>query len=289
MKNLKKTLLLVVAAATIFSCQKEAISEATPEVQNQELSKVAKETRDYLLSEGFKEKDIKVDNANKQFIVSGDMRFPYEFYGNIKDKLQNKNQVSTNLVTYANSNSVTYYIETNVHANYVNAMDWAGYAWSFSSNNINFTRTFTKSGADIVVGYRDFGFKSPGVLDPATGEAAMPPGGTGNVGNFININTRWLYTGATSGTTAAINKNKELRAILLHEIGHTLGYGHSNENWGTNIPNTHTPAWHNTPANYCASVMNSGISFLCCYNYSSSTGWTADDKIALAYRYTVNY
>ena len=268
MKILKITLILLVIT-TIFSCQKEDIEVATPKTQNQELSMEAKATLDYLLSVGYNEKDLIHDYQAKVFIFE-DMMFPYGFYKDIEETTSgNKNTISNTKVTVANSKSIKYFLDTTYPTTdaYVLAFDWAKYYWDISSDNIYIERTYTKTEADIVCG----GVHGAPALFFA--RAAFPSGG--NVGKTINVNLDNLGT----------NFNQNM-VLLMHEIGHTLGYGHSDQATGTGmtfIPNTHNATWHS--GQNCGSIMKSAV-YVCGWSSDNVRRWSADDITAINYGYT---
>ncbi len=109
------------------------------------------------------------------------------------------------------------------------------------------------SGGNIVISWTNLGTMGP------CAQAAFPSGG--NPGNFIQINAQQ--------TSFQANKSDWTPAII-HELGHTLGLGHTNEG-GSIIPTT--------PSDERASIMRGGSC------NEPALGFTNYDHKALIYLY----
>ena len=268
MKILKISLILFVFA-TIFSCQKEDIEVAIPKTQNQELSKEAKATLDYLLSVGYNEKDLTHDVEAKGFAYE-DILYPYGFYKDIDEATPgNKNTIYNKKVTVANSNSITYFLDSTYPTTdaYVNAINWAKYYWDISSDNISITRVYSSSQADIICS----GIHAAPKLFFAV--AGYPS--AGNVGGTLKVNLDNMGTDFNSNM-----------ALLMHELGHNLGFGHADVATPTGfefITNTHDSAWH--VANKCGSIMRSSVA-ACGWKPDGVRVWSSDDIISINRNYT---
>jgi hypothetical protein len=264
MKKLKVCLAILISGL-MLSCQNESVDINETESTQKELSKSALSTLKFLKEKGYVEKELK-PNFEMNGFVHGDMVFPFEMYDNLqKNKVnqQSKNQYSGFRVVYGETNNMSYFIDSSFPSYYVAALDWAKYYWSISSPNIEIRRTFNRSEADIICSsYFD-------ANDGAFARAAFPPG-DGRVGNFLRINNRF-------GEFA--NTQRDKLVLMMHELGHNLGYEHSDQNVGVfTIPNTQTPAFHQS--NACGSIMRSLIS-ICAWDYNNVKNWSESDRNAI--------
>ena len=70
---------------------------------------------------------------------------------------------------------------------------------------------------------------------------------------------------------------------MLHELGHTLGFQHSDQNLGIRIPGTRDIRYHD--ANDCGSIMKSSV-YNCNWRFGSSrAAWTPDDWTSIGWAY----
>ncbi len=266
MKNINFFVAIIIATFVI-SCQDENLNKE--DLQNEQtLSKNAQETLNYLVGRGYKKDELKPNFKLKSFI-HGDMEFSFDMAENLKNSESNsqaKNQWAAGVsVRYAESNNVTYFIESNFPSYYIGALDWASYYWRISSPNIDIRRTFNRSEADIICSaYFDRN-------DVAYARAQLPQG-SGRVGSFLRVNTNFSNE---SNPRAAL-------VLMMHELGHNLGFEHADKNIGNRIPNTETPDFHFR--NGCGSIMRSGV-FTCSWDYNNVKNWSQSDINALAWAY----
>jgi hypothetical protein len=263
MKKLKVCLAILISGL-MLSCQNESVDINETESTQEELSKSALSTLKYLKEKGYVEKELKPDFKLNGFIY-GDMVFPFEIHDNLqKNRVngQSKNNGGFNAVKWGQSNSVLYFIDSSFPAGYINELDWARYYWSISSPNIDIRRTFDRSQADIICG---------GYFDPNDGAFARAglPTRDGNVGKFLNVNTRFNPAASTA---------RQRLTLMMHELGHNLDFEHSDQNVGFNIPNTETAAFH--AANTCGSIMRSSI-FECGWDFNNVKNWSQWDRTAI--------
>jgi hypothetical protein len=223
-------------------------------------------------------------DASIQSIVYGDMAYPkgYQSFLNRHDgDAQIENNFHTRGVVAANfAKNIKVFIDASipsrVTANNIsarNVIDWALYYWSNSTQfgSIRFILQNTASGADIVV--------SAGTLSGvAFGQAQLPvpiPGfpGLATPGKTIKFDFSSNKVGS-SGLS-----EKTFFVLALHEIGHTLGFRHADQNVGILIPGTNDFNFH--AANACGSIMRSAVDPCSWSNSNIRAGlpgsWTGDD------------
>ncbi|HAS43948.1 MAG TPA: hypothetical protein DCS93_25955 [Microscillaceae bacterium] len=261
-----KIAFFIITSFLFGSCKK---SDVNPSQQVKALSTEAKATLEYLVSLGYQAEALK-PNAELQGFMAGDVVYPYVLATNLEKQPlgpTSENQWQNRAVSYANSRAVTYYIDPGFPSAYVGALAWAAYYWSISSPNIRINRTYNRSSADIICNT---------YYDPNTGgwAYALFPTGSGNVGNNIRINTAKPHDQSQEGKMV----------LMMHEIGHTLGFRHSDQGGGILIPGTQGIAYHQS--RNCGSLMKSSV-FVCGWAYNGVKRWTNDDRIMIdwAYRY----
>jgi hypothetical protein len=268
-------MLFGITLLTACSKDQEAVQDQKTIVETQ-LSQEALDTKKLILDRGTKESEIFVDHETKSFIV-GDVGFPFDWATNLKKIQANeKNYRTETTVTSANSNSITYFInKSQVPANYVNPIGWATYYWSIASKNINFREVSSASQADIV-------FTSGTAPSGSSAQArANFPSGNGNVGNIVQIFTNQNQP----------SDNNVRIVLMIHELGHSLGYEHSNANRSSTAvylgSTTGTSQFHID--NTCGSVMRSTV-FQCGWASDNRSKWSTSDKnsIDLLYGFDFN-
>ncbi len=255
----------------LISCQKEDLNQDDINHGEETLSKDAKATLDYLVEKGYSREDLKADFKDEAF-VHGDYVIPFSLKSNMdknppeKGSIQEKNQwyYIGNGVYYSNSRDIKYYIESSVPSNLINPIIWAAYHWYWSSSNISIGRTFNRYEADIIIGT----WYNPNEV--AWARAALPDG-RGNVGSWMRINTAKNH-----------GNNASTMALYIHEFGHNLGFLHSDQYDGGQIPGTNGVSYHQR--NNCGSVMKSSV-YTCNWRMSTTPGWTYDDRTAIRWAY----
>lgn len=261
---MKQSLIILFAALFLcYSCQQEESIEG--------FSNNEEKTLNYLLEQGFDKSEIKPDFTTKTFVV-GDMNVPFNLAQNLEKNRESsnskglKNRYGFNVTNYDFTRSVFYYIESNFLEQYIFPLDWATYYWTISSPNISIRRTFDRSQADIICSsYFDSS-------DAAFARAALP-NGQGNVGTFLRINT------AQPHQNFGFDANM---VLMIHEIGHNLGYQHSDQSLGFQIPNTGSIEFHQN--NDCGSIMKS-LPFNCGWTNDNVKRWSVSDRTAIEWGY----
>ncbi len=265
--------LVLVTILLCYSCQNEDLDQGDVNLDEKSLSKDARETKAFLMEQGYSDEDLIVDHERKSFVV-GDAHYSFSLFKNIKkSKLNQPQEGEKNQwffggygVYYSNSRDITYYYENNFPGYLEYAFSWATYHWSSVSPNINYRRTYDRNTADILVSsYYDSG-------DRAWARAQLPSG-LGNVGSWVSVNTYQPIDDASDITRMT---------LFIHELGHNLGYHHSDGTLGGLIPGTRGAAYH--AANDCGSIMKSSV-YNCGWRLSSNAAWTYDDWISIHWAY----
>lgn len=126
--------------------------------------------------------------------------------------------------------------------------------------------------ADIVLRYSDLGYCTTAAL------AGLPPG-NGNPYGEVTVNSGYLINcGQYSG---ALNNASTKKRNIVHELGHTIGFRHTN--WQSRGEPTAIQI-AGTPTTDAASVMNGGTADV------QWAGFSGNDKVAVRalYPFTVN-
>ncbi len=255
-----------------ISCQKE--DDAFTE---QELPPGAQKTFEYLTEvEGYNPDFLEVDFSTESFIFNNDIAISFDTKANIDKYTPNiekedseKNQwIGSSGVSYENSRRITYYYENNFPDEYKNAFSWAAYHWSRVSPNINFNRTTNRNTAHVLVSsYYDSG-------DSAWARAQLPRR-DGYTGTWVALNRATALPTNPSETTKM--------TLMIHELGHTLGFHHSDQNLGIPIPGTRDYRYHQREN--CGSIMKSSVYNCNWVSGSSRAAWTSDDWTSIHWAY----
>ncbi len=271
MKNLTKSLLLSVMIMAV-SCSEQDVeilkqAEPTGLVINEQNREVVNK----LIELGYELSDIK--ELNDFFAVEGDILYSKDIrdYPDTKKGDPNLRHAHTNNLVYPTRLNITVRVDASIPTsgtdNWRTAVqsalaDWNGIA------NCGIFFVFTTSNSAAITVRSDNNQLDPTIL----GLAAFPS--NGNPGNTILINL--------DGTVGAI-QNVDIpegrkRAIMVHELGHTIGFRHTN--WETLGGEIGDPIGANvipgTPSQDPNSVMN---------NTAPSSVFSNFDQIAARYLY----
>lgn len=228
MKNLKILAVLVIALL-MAQCQKESIEEIP-----QAKEPIPDEIMKGLNNMGFNTKDYEVRKNKNGYVVEGDMVVSTKMIldaatttntKHIRERLPKcKNVRDIRVINQIPKNGLRREIKSAIN-------DWNNVSGSF----VKF-RLVSKEPADIYINdmHGDYG------------SGSIPSGG--RPGRFVELDPS-LY----DAVVPASKRSKMLRFVIRHELGHTIGFGHTN-----GVHNTasaiHIPG---TPASDPNSTMNS--------------------------------
>ncbi|MEW7278095.1 M57 family metalloprotease [Aquimarina sp. 2201CG1-2-11] len=262
---LMSSFMLATLLGVVVSCSKDdAIPAETGAIENIESKDIPLKyvgLIDELVLKGFDANRFVYSASSDEIIYDEDIVFTTKHL--IKPK--NGHRITHGLISRENSRNITYFIDTDddnaFPSNYRKPLKKAMEYWSNKHDNITITEANTAAEADIVCLHSS--------TIPSVARAEFPA--NGNVGNrvYVNNNFNTTYT-----------KEQNL-TLMLHEVGHALGFTHANLNngGGTAIPGTHDFAWHQT--NGCGSIMRTPVNT--CKWTETATDWSEDDTIAIDY------
>ncbi len=218
------------------------------------------------------ELNFEYNSEMEAYIIDGDGVFPItsidnwiqEFEGTELSKSTNnlveKSQQQSYSTTLDNSivSQIAIYIESDVSGTtWQTAISDAIVKWNSVGARVGFVETSTRSYADITItDYTD--------LDSNTIAWAYYPHSSTTPGREISINRKYDY----------LSSNRKLNAIM-HEIGHTVGFRHTNTTDGDHITGTATSGNDNS------SIMHSSI--------HGGTDFTYNDEVAIFKIYPSTY
>ena len=197
-------------------------------------------------------KDSQIEDLGRFYRVDGDI---------IMDKSKDysidptKSRIDENVVTLKN---IKIWINPAMNTNWINASIQAINRWNLQLNEINLTRITNRNDADIEILYHtqesnpifyeinDRGFAALPLASNTFGSVFDFPTNDGIPGNKVWINQNFE---SSRFCGSGITQNMQI-ANVQHEIGHNLGFHHSNSNFGIHI--------EGTPINDPNSVMNGG-------------------------------
>ncbi len=257
--------MLATLLGVVVSCSKDdtipAETEAIENIESKDIPLKYVGLIDELALKGFDVNRFVYSASSDEIIYDEDIVFTTKHL--IKTK--NGHRITHGLISRENSRNITYFIDTDgdnaFPSNYRKPLKKAMEYWSNKHDNITITEVNTATEADIVC-------EHSGTI-ASVGRAEFPA--NGNVGNRIYVNNKFNTT---------YTKEQNL-TLMLHEIGHALGFTHANvdNGGGTAIPGTHDFAWHQT--NGCGSIMRTPVNT--CKWTETATDWSEDDTKAIDY------
>ena len=193
---------------------------------------------------------FKYDDQKNTFIIDGDALISLED-AEIRFQNKNKQQFGTYKVNSTVAPAITIYVPGTVPAVWQSAIGDAITNWNSTDCLIKFQLTTNSSTAKIIVSTT---YNTTSII--AT--AALPTFG-GNPGSTVEINTYY---------NTSLSALQKVFAIT-HELGHTIGFHHTDQTTGTTVSET--------PTSDANSIMNSTV--------LSWAGFTPYDIIAFGVQY----
>jgi hypothetical protein len=222
-------LLALLVSMFLFSCSKQNDAPAPNKADEQLESLIA-----YLEGQGFDRE--KIVQKGDLFIIDSDIVISKaDLESRVADasKPETEHRRGPYLVSNTYNSNIRVYIDPAVPAAWVTATTGALANWNnITSTRLGFTRVTSASQADIRV---FMGFENASWI-----ARAYLPASNGRPGVSVEINSNYNSLPATQKLFA-----------ITHELGHNIGFYHTNQTTGTLIPGTPT-----TDAN---SVMNSFV------------------------------
>lgn len=268
---------LLISSLLFASCQNENTSSA-----EQELSLEAQKTFEYLTEvRGISPNDLSIDHEKQSFVFGNDAYITFNLKGNLdKNGFVNDGEFSAKGkknqwfygagVKYYQTQRIAYYVSSGFPREYVEAIKRAAYHWSRVSPNIDIRRTYRRSDGDIYLS--SYTNRNTGAW-----ATAQLPQGNGQSGSWLSINRANALGVNVSETTKM--------TLMIHELGHNLGFYHSDSTNGRLIAGTRGANYHRN--NNCGSIMKSSV-YNCNWRASSGTSyWTSDDWRAIHWAYTL--
>lgn len=244
---------LLFSIGLMFSCQEDDSTLA--ELQKEPLDAKMVEL---LSKKGFDAKDIYVEDGF-YYVKGVDMVFDKKMAENFNiEQPAEEQRWNGGWMYYSYTRDVKIYKDASFPNHlYGGPLYYAAKHWSNISPNINISFTNIRSQADIVVsGYYN---------SNATAWAyAAFPHGNGNVGSWMWINTYHRHNQSYGDKVG----------LMVHELGHNLGYWHTNQPGAYHIPGT--------PYTDYNSIMHPNIPSGWQYNIAA---WTSGDREMIRWAY----
>ncbi len=223
-----KKLLAAVLALSFLGCQDD-LNNSTTETPQQS---VAPDVISKLETLGYNTTDIPVYEANTSYIVEGDMVFTDE---DLNNALAGKQRRTRQLI--ACENRLNIRIKNDLSGVHSRALETAVSNWNSNANSLV---SFTIANRNTTMTVR-FARANDNLASTTAAAASGPRNGL--AGSLIRVNRERLG-------------NAPWERVLTHELGHTIGFAHTNTSEGTFI--------RGSLRNDASSIMNSGGNAGCC-------------------------
>ncbi|MEI6948993.1 M57 family metalloprotease [Paraflavisolibacter sp. H34] len=243
--SVTKVALILALFATFQSCKKSDVQDVTPATESIDIAALQQSVSNSL---GAPEGSVVYNKELKQFVVEEDSYVSLEDaqlrFGN-KGIASGVNGTTQRehfyLIVPTKVKAITIFADATVPAAWLTALDSAIASWNRTGSAVQMKRVTSATGATTKV--------TTNYTASSTIASAAYPDYYGNPGSRMTINTY------QNGLTAS-----KKRFAITHELGHTIGFGHTNSTWGYAI--------EGTPTTDSYSVMNSTV-----LNWSNFTSW----------------
>jgi hypothetical protein len=253
-------------AATFFSCGREETPAAQPQAEQ-----ISEATLSKIYKLGFGTNNVV--RIPEGYLVEGDIVLTDKILDEVPDhqllRIGTEEQYRTNNLVKGVGRVITVSISNRLPASYVAALDEAIERYNAETLNITFKRVSTGANIDIVRGNGSY-LASAGF-----------PTSVGDPHNLIKVNSSYL--GNNPGTSY-------LATILAHEIGHCIGFRHTDymdRSYSCN------GAYANEGASTVGAIHIKGTPtaadpnswMLACIGTGDNRPFNRNDKVALDYLY----
>lgn len=245
---------ILLLSSIISSCKKEMPAAQQPKAEDENASSIA-----YFIKKGYKAEDIVVKDG--KFIIQTDIVISRE---DVEARIKNEGASGSPQTEHWRSNyiiadpyhkNVRLYIEPTVTAQWKTAVQGAIANWNNMPGQgttielgMSITTSTTAYDTRVFMGYENANWIARAYL----------PASSGKPGVSIEINSKYNTMSASQKLFA-----------ITHELGHTIGFMHTNQTSGVFIPGT--------PSVDANSVMNSFV--------LPWAGFTAGDALATSVLY----
>lgn len=226
-----KKLLVCIFAASLFGCQDD-LSNADENLTQS--NGVTPQIVNRIKALGFDTESTPIYKSGEDYVVEGDIAIDaLELQG---DGITGKQRRTSGLLSCGNRLNIK--VRNRLSGVHSRALQTAISNWNNNSNNL-VSFTLVQSGQDINVRFAT----DTDNLSPTTAANARGPR-SGKAGSLIRVNRAFAIV------------NRPWSTILTHELGHTIGFAHTNTQEGTYIAGSRRTD--------SESVMNRGGTTGCC-------------------------
>jgi len=215
MKNLFKGLTLsLMIGATMMSCTDEKEVDPVQEVPSQVLAQLS--------AAGFSTDGVYVAEMNNKsgYVVEGDIFLTAADLDDLSEDIhvpETEHYVTYNLVQTSGFRQIKIAIDPSYSSSAEQAFEDMIDMYNDENLEISFTRVWSESQADIYISSFSEEPNSNGSI--TAGRAAGFPTSSGDPASGFGLNLRWIELAQPS--------TAKLRGVMAHEVGHCIGFRHT--------------------------------------------------------------
>lgn len=215
-KTLHKSILALVLAGSIVSCQKSSLPETTNNL-------ITADEKALVAAAGFNSNWFE-KTANGDYLIEGDILLSKAQLKDMEGKDPSNNFIVADeehyrtynvVATPTGSRTITVSMSSGFPAYYYTALDKAIARYNSYGLTINFQKV--SSGGNIVVTAANLGTSGGGCI---LGQASGFPTANGNPSSGFTLSN-------SSCATSYINTEEKADEVIAHEIGHCIGFRHT--------------------------------------------------------------